>query len=121
VRRCTSVEDLFGRVGTYSVSDFLDRSHHFSTISISPYFKLFILVSNMMEAVPGECLQYQLHSLLPELEEEEDPFFFFLSFFPFDEETVSLILRLGVLGRSSGGRTIVGGEVQDMLLCLRGR
>jgi hypothetical protein len=31
---------------------------------------------------------------------------------------VSLVMRLGVLGGSSGGRTMVGGEVQDMLLCL---
>jgi hypothetical protein len=29
-----------------------------------------------------------MHSLPPELEEEEDPVFFFLSFFPFNEETV---------------------------------
>jgi hypothetical protein len=28
------------------------------------------------------------------------------------------MLRLGVLGESSGGRTIVGGEIQDRLLCL---
>jgi hypothetical protein len=31
---------------------------------------------------------------------------------------VSLVLRLGVLGGSSGARTMVGGEVQDTLLCL---
>jgi hypothetical protein len=30
----------------------------------------------------------------------------------------SLVLRLGGLGRSSGGRMMVGGEVQDPLLCL---
>jgi hypothetical protein len=28
------------------------------------------------------------------------------------------VLRLGVLGGSSGGRTIVVGEVQNTLLCL---
>jgi hypothetical protein len=33
-------------------------------------------------------------------------------------EVVSLVLRLGVLGGTSGRRTMVGGEDQDMLLCL---
>jgi hypothetical protein len=53
------------------------------------------------------------------LEEEEDPFVLRLVFFPFDEETVlASCLRLGVLGGISGRRTMVGGEVQDTLLCL---
>jgi hypothetical protein len=34
------------------------------------------------------------------------------------QDSVSLVLRLGVLGTSSGGKTVVGGEVQDTLLCL---
>jgi hypothetical protein len=33
-------------------------------------------------------------------------------------DSVSLVLRLRILGGSSGRRTMVGGEVQDMLLCL---
>jgi hypothetical protein len=35
VRRCTSVEDLFGRIGSYTICDFLDVTCYFSTISIS--------------------------------------------------------------------------------------
>jgi hypothetical protein len=46
-----------------------------------------------------------------ELEDVEDYFFFFLSVLPFDEETsISLMLRLAVLGRHSGERTMVRGE-----------
>jgi hypothetical protein len=33
-------------------------------------------------------------------------------------DSVSLVLRLGVLGGSSIGRTMVGGEVEDKILCL---
>jgi hypothetical protein len=43
IRRCAGIEDPFGRVETYSVSNFLDGSHRFGTISISPGFKLFTL------------------------------------------------------------------------------
>jgi hypothetical protein len=39
------------------------------------------------DIVPGECLRHQLYSWPPEVDEEEDHFFFFLAFFPFDEET----------------------------------
>jgi hypothetical protein len=42
VRRCASLEDPFGRVGTYSVNDFLDGTRLLDIISISPGIKLFI-------------------------------------------------------------------------------
>jgi hypothetical protein len=47
VRRFADVEDLFGRVRTYSVSDYLDGSRRFGPISILSCFKLFTLYPYM--------------------------------------------------------------------------
>jgi hypothetical protein len=119
VRRCTSVEEPSGRVGTHSVSDFLDGRHYFGTISISPCYKLFILCPYITERSAWSVLTIPVTLLTARPGLEGRPFLLLIVFRPIRRrDCVSLVLRLGVLGGRSGGRTMVGGKGQDTLLCL---
>jgi hypothetical protein len=119
VRRSAAVKDSFGWVGTYSVSHFLDSSHHFSTICMSPSFKVFRRGPYMTGRSAWWVLTTAVTLLTTQIGRGGTPFRLLLIHLSIRwRDGVNLVLRLGVLRGSSGGSTRVGGENQDTHLCI---
>jgi hypothetical protein len=119
VRRCINIKVQFGIVKTYSVMEFLDGSHLFGTSSVSQGLELITLCPYITGRIAWSVVMTPVGLLASPIGYEGRPFLRFLGLLSMQQrDSVSLMLRLRVFGRSSAGRMIVGGDVQDMLVFL---
>jgi hypothetical protein len=119
IRRCASIKDQFRRIRPYSVRDVLGSCPCFGTIFMSPCFELMTQCTNMSRSSAERVLITLVIYRTTRIGRGRRLFLLLLVYVSIPQrDGISLVLRLGVLERSTGKRNMFGGEVQDMHLCL---